>query len=451
MDKLIKNGTVVTASGQFCADVAISEGKIIEVAQNISPYPQTEVIDAHNHLVLPGAVDAHVHLCLPIGNIFSSDDFYSGTVAAACGGVTTIFDYTNQDKGQTLLEAGRSKEHLVEDSVIDYAFHTGIYHPDGDLERQMSESAEYGITSFKVFTVYDMALNYQQMYDVFKASAAAGVLVEVHAENKEMLDINLEKFALDGTLDAYHHYLSRNEQVEASAVKNVIEIARQANAPVFIVHLACGTHEIEAAKKAGARVYAETCPQYLAFTSDVYRRDDARNFVCSPPIKDEKCKKSLWRGIKNGTISTVATDHCPFTLEQKAAGTSDFRKIPNGVPGIELSYRYMLSAAARGEISYSRAVELCCKNPATIFGVPQKSGIKVGNDADIVLFNPNGSYTASFNKLHSANDYTIWEGTEFVGEIEKVFSRGELVAKNGEFLGKRGAGRRLKCGLPELK
>jgi dihydropyrimidinase len=232
--------------------------------------------------------------------------------------------------------------------------------------------------------------------------------------------------------------------VEAEAVNRAVELAKSTGAPLYIVHLACagGLVSVERAKAAGFPVYAETCPQYLNFTRDVYKRPDGRNFVCSPPIKGEGSRDALWQGIKSGSINTVATDHCPFRLSDKERGKDDFTMIPNGVMGVENLYPYMLSEANKGRLTFERVVELCAAGPAELFGcAPDKGTIATGADADIVLYDPAKDFVISHENMHSDLDYTIWEGVALRGYPVRTYSRGMLVYKDGDFLGSAGYGR----------
>jgi dihydropyrimidinase len=242
--------------------------------------------------------------------------------------------------------------------------------------------------------------------------------------------------------------MSRPEFVEGEADERAIQWAKSLNAPLYIVHLACkqGLDAVTKARDEGYPIFAETCPQYLHFTREVYKRPDGRNFVCSPPIKGKESQDALWDGIHRGDIATVATDHCPFQSTEKDWGKDDFRKIPNGCMGIENMYPYMLSEANKGRITFNKAVELCASNVAKIFGcAPQKGFIQAGSDADIVIYDPKKEFTISQSNMHSDVDYTIWEGAKLKGYPVETYSRGRLVYKDGEFLGKKGDGKFVKC------
>ena len=258
--------------------------------------------------------------------------------------------------------------------------------------------------------------------------------------------MNIEKFLKEGNTSAWYHYMSRPEYVEAEADKRAVHWATSVDAPLYIVHMADkeGLETAVAAKRKGFDIFIETCPQYLEFTYDVYKREDGRNFVCSPPMKGPDSRDALWDAVQNGSIDTVATDHCPFMSYEKDWGKDDFTKIPNGCAGIENLYPYMLSAANTGRITFNRAVELCAANPAKIFGCTQKGSLTVGKDADIVLYDPNKDVTISLDNMHSDYDHTIWEGVAVHGYPIQTYVRGKLVYDNGEFVGEPGYGEFVK-------
>jgi len=446
MNLLIKNGTVINAGGRRNCDVAVMGGKIISVGQGLKPGVKTEIVDASGLFVLPGAIDAHTHFELDFGLFSSADDFFTGTKAAACGGVTTIIDFVTPNKGESLINAFKKRKLTADSKVcIDYSLHMGLSEVNDNVINEMADVVKHGVPSFKVFTTYAFRITDEEFTRTLTRAKELNALVMVHAEDHEELEANRAKFISEGKTNAWHHYLSRPEEVEAKAVKNVIKLAKNTGASIYIVHLACaeGLKAVEEAQSEGYPIYAETCPQYLNFTCDVYKRPDGKNFVCSPPIKGKESRDALWDSIKNKkNINTIATDHCPFNTFDKDYGKDDFTMIPNGVMGVENLYPYMLSQASKGIISFERAVELCSANPAKIFRLsPKKGSITQGADADIVLYDPKKNFTISQKNMHSTIDYTIWEGTELKGYPVCTYSRGELIYNNGEFLGKAGHGK----------
>lgn len=450
MDLIIKNGTVVTEAGSFLADVGVAGGKIACVGQNLAE-AGAKVVDAKGLLVLPGAIDVHTHLAMPFGGTVSADDYESGTRAAACGGVTTVFDYAIQRKGKGIIETVKARREMAEPSAcVDIAFHCAVTDLNGGaVLDEFADAVAYGISSLKCFMVYKkegMMVDDGTFAKILLKGKETGMLTNVHAENPDLIDMRVAGFLAEGKTSAWYHYLSRPEFVEAEADIRAIHWAKSLNAPLYIVHLANaeGVAAVTAARDAGHEIYAETCPQYLHFTSEVYKREDGRNFVCSPPIKGEESRAALWQAIARGDISTVATDHCPFQQAEKDWGKDDFTKIPNGCGGIETLYPYLLSAANEGKITFSKAVELCAANPAKIFGCESKGSITVGKDADIVLYDPAKRFTVTAAGTHSKCDHTIWEGLSLTGYPVKTFLRGNLVYDSGNFVGKPGMGRFVK-------
>lgn len=450
MDLLIKNGTIVTAKESFVADLGVEGGKIVAIGKDLAR-EAAKVVDATGKLVLPGALDVHTHLAMPFGGTVSADSYLAGTRAAACGGVTTIFDYPVQHKGETILGLIDSKKEILEkEACVDYAFHCCITDLNGgEILEEMEKAVEEGITSFKCFLVYkkeNMMVDDGTLARLLLRAKELGAIINVHAENPDLIDLNIEKFLAEGKTSAWYHYLCRPEFVEAEADKRAVHWATHLEAPIYIVHMADkeGLETCIEAKKSGHEVYVETCPQYLEFTCDVYKREDGRNFVCSPPMKGKESQEALWEAIKTGFIDTVATDHCPFQSYEKDWGKDNFTKIPNGCAGVENLYPYMLDAANTGKLSFERVVELCSTNPAKIFGCKEKGSLAIGKDADIVIYDKEKDFTVHVENMHSDYDHTIWEGKELHGYPVQTYVRGNLVYDHGDFVGKPGLGRFVK-------
>lgn len=450
MELLIKGGTVVTATESFPADVAVDGGKIVAMGKDLAVNAE-KVVDATGKLVLPGALDAHTHMAMPFGGTVSADSYLAGTRAAVCGGVTTIFDYPVQHKGETILGLiGSKKDVLEKEACCDYAFHCCITDlNDGEILDEMEQAVEEGITSFKCFLVYKkegMMVDDGMLARLLLRAKELGAMINVHAENPDLIDLRTEQYLKEGKTSAWYHYMSRPEFVEAEADKRVVHWASHLNTPVYIVHMADkeGLEACIKAKSEGHPILIETCPQYLEFTCDVYKREDGRNFVCSPPMKGQESQDALWTAIQSGMIDTVATDHCPFQSYEKDWGKDDFTKIPNGCAGVENLYPYMLDAANSGKITFERAVELCSTNVAKIFGCDNKGAIAVGKDADIVIYDKDKDFTISVNNMHSDYDHTIWEGKKLHGYPVQTYLRGKLVYDNGDFVGTPGMGDYVK-------
>lgn len=450
MDLIIKNGTIVTPSESYIADIAVKDGKIAAIGTGFSE-EGAKVVDAEGKLVLPGAIDAHTHLAMPFGGTVSADSYLAGTRAAACGGVTTVFDYPMQRKGSGIIETVEARKAMCDpEACVDYAFHCIITDlNEGAILDEFKTAVEYGVPSFKCFLVYKkegMMVDDATLVKILLKAKETGAITNIHAENPDLIDLNIEKFLKEGKTSAWYHYLSRPEYVEAEADKRAVHWAKSIGAPLYLVHMADkeGLEAAIEAKRDGHDIYVETCPQYLEFTCDVYKREDGRNFVCSPPMKGQESQDALWKAIRTGGIDTVATDHCPFQSYEKDWGKDDFTKIPNGCAGVENLYPYMLSAANEGKLSFNRVVELCSANPAKIFGCTEKGSLTVGKDADIVIYDPNKDFTISVENMHSDYDHTIWEGKTLHGYPVQTYVRGNLVYDNGEFVGKPGFGQFIK-------
>ncbi len=456
MNLLIKGGTVVTPAESYEADVLVRDGIIAAIGKDLD-ISADKIVDASGKLVLPGAIDVHTHMAMPFGGTVSADSYLTGTRAAACGGVTTVFDYPVQRKGGTILGLVNAKKTVLEkEACVDYAFHCCITDLNGgEILDEMELAVEEGITSFKCFLVYKkegMMVDDATLVKLLIRAKELGAKINVHAENPDIIDMNVTKFLAEGHTSPWYHYLSRPEFVEAEADKRAVHWAKNFEAPIYIVHMADkeGLEACIEAKKQGYEIYVETCPQYLEFTSEVYKRADGRNFVCSPPMKGEESRDALWRALSTGFIDTVATDHCPFQSYEKDWGKDDFTKIPNGCGGVENLYPYMLDAANRGKITFEKAVEVCAANPARIFGCANKGSLAVGKDADIVIYDREKSFTVSSSNMHSACDHTIWEGKSLSGYPVQTYLRGNLIYDNGEFVGKPGTGKFVKR-LPDKK
>ena len=450
MELLIKGGTVVTATESFPADVAVDGGKIVAIGRDLAVNAE-KVVDATGKLVLPGALDAHTHMAMPFGGTVSADSYLAGTRAAVCGGVTTIFDYPVQHKGETILGLiGSKKEVLEKEACCDYAFHCCITDLNGgEILDEIEQAVEEGITSFKCFLVYKkegMMVDDGMLARLLLRAKELGAMINVHAENPDLIDLRTEQYLKEGKTSAWYHYMSRPEFVEAEADKRVVHWASHLDTPVCIEHVSDkeGLEACIKAKSEGHDILVETCPQYLEFSCDVYKREDGRNFVCSPPMKGQESQDALWTAIKSGMIDTVATDHCPFQSYEKDWGKDDFTKIPNGCAGVENLYPYMLDAANSGKITFERAVELCSTNVAKIFGCDNKGAIAVGKDADIVIYDKDKDFTISVSNMHSDYDHTIWEGKKLHGYPVQTYLRGKLVYDNGDFVGTPGMGDYVK-------
>ncbi|MGE0710482.1 MAG: dihydropyrimidinase [Planctomycetota bacterium] len=444
MSILIKNGRVVTATDDYFADVFIEGEKITQIGLKLD-LRADQVIDARGKLVIPGGIDAHTHFDLPFGGTSSNDDFDTGTKAAAHGGTTTCIDFAVQTKGKSTLEGLDTWHQKAEGkATIDYAFHMIV--TDMPVERlpEMERLAEAGVTSYKLFMAYPGVLYVDDgtLYRAFRQAGDNGTRICMHAENGIVIDEIIREAVNDGKLEPKYHALTRPTRMEAEGVYRSIAIAEVAKVPLYIVHLSCSDalEEVKRARLRGCDVVAETCPQYLVLDQSYYERPgfEGAKWVMTPALREKWNQDVLWKGLELGHLANVATDHCPFCLKgQKELGLGDFRKIPNGAPGVEnrmtLMYHY---GVVERRISLNRFVELTSTAAAKTFGLfPKKGTIAVGSDADIVVFDPDKKMTISVeNELthHMNVDYSAYEGFEVQGWSEVVLSRGRVICRNGK-------------------
>lgn len=450
MRRLIKGGTLVDEADSFRSDLLIEKGLISRVAASIVPESDMEIIDASGLYVMPGGIDVHTHFNIDVGSARSCDDFTSGTRAAACGGTTTIIDHMGFGPEGCSLHHQLEVYHgyAAEQAVIDYSFHGVIQHIDDDILEEMCSMVEdEGISSFKLYLTYQYKLEDPAVLLALRRLREVGALATVHPENDAAIRLRREEFLMQGNTAPVYHALSRPLECEAEAIARMINLAKLAgNCPLYIVHLSngLGLDYIRLAKMAGQPVWAETCPQYLLLDEQCYQREDALKYVLSPPLRAKGEQDNLWVGIGDGSVDTVATDHCNFPYWQRLVmGASDFSRCPNGLPGVENRMMLLFSAGVMsGRISPSRFVELTSTKPARLFGLwPRKGSLLTGADADLVLFDPRLSGAIRHEELHDNADYSPYEGIICHGKPVMTFSRGDLIAQNGHFIGQAGRGR----------
>ena len=376
-DMVIRNGKIVTAANSYYADLGISGEKIAAIGENLDG---RRIIDASGCLVTPGAVDSHVHLEMPIGKYTSTDDFYTGTRAAAIGGTTSLIDFAEPEETEPLLEAlEKRKVAAAERSVIDYGFHMTIGPSEMDKLDQVPQAVEAGCRSFKLYMAYDLKLDDGQLFKAIEAVGRAGALPVVHAENWDIITTLIEKNLAMGRIEPRWHPRSRPAEFEAQAVAQIIAIASYLDSRVHIFHISCpeAIEQVVAAKEMGLQVTGETCPQYLFLNWDLFERDgvDGALPVCSPPIRSQEAQDGLWAYLSGGSFDTVSTDHCPFLRREKDAGMGQFNTIPGGVPSIEMRFPGIYSkGVGEGFITENEWVDLCCTTPAKLFGLTKKRG-----------------------------------------------------------------------------
>ena len=437
MRTLIRHGTVVTADRSQAADVLVVDERVAQVAPHLEA-DADRVVDATGKLVIPGGVDVHTHLDMPYGAYTTADDFESGTVAAACGGTTTIVDFAVQAPGGTLhqaLEAWMAKARGK--AVIDYGFHVIVTDLPERSEGELDELVAAGVPSFKLFTAYPGRLMVDDA-TIFRAllrTAQNGGLVMVHAENGGAIEVLRHRALAAGRIEPRQHGLTRPPLTEAEATHRCIALAELAGAPIYVVHVSAAeaAEEVATARKRGCAVHGETCPQYLLLTAEC---DDER-YVMSPPLRDQGAQDRLWRALASDELEVVATDHCPFNLRDKRAH-ADFTTIPGGVPGIETRMSLLFDA---GRLGAERWVAVTATNPARLFGLyPRKGTIAPGSDADLVVWDPDRTWTISAATHHMRVDYNPYEGRVVKGAPALVLSRGRPVVEDGRFVGRPGAG-----------
>lgn len=453
MKTIIKSGTIVTGSDVMKADLVLEDGKIVSIAFEADVSEQDEVIDADGRLVFPGGIDVHTHLAWPSGNLYTADDFVTGTKAAAIGGITSIINFATGGARRSLIDSLHEWKRKAAEAVIDYGFHSVIVECNEELLEELPVLAEReGVTSIKLFMAYkgELMVTDADMFKLMKKAGQSGMLTNVHAENGDLIDeLIAEALSQSNTAPIYHAY-TRPPSIESEATGRAIAIAELAGAPLYIVHVSCAEalERIAEAKLRSSRIYAETCPHYLVLDQSELERPgfEGGKYVCSPPLREKWNQQALWKGIESGLISTVGSDHCPFRFEgQKSLGRNNFANIPNGVPGIEdmfsLLYHY---GVHEGRIPLTKFAEIIASGPARLFGLhPVKGSIRVGADADLVLLDPKRTRTITQAAQQQNLDYNLYEGTEVHGVITHVLSRGELIAHEGRFVGSLGRGRYL--------
>jgi dihydropyrimidinase len=460
---LIRNGKIVTAVDEYLADILIEDGRVRTIGANITVGGDVPVHDASGHLVLPGGVDVHTHLDWDFGSARTVDTFGTGTKAAAFGGTTTVVDFANQTRGQSLLAGLADWQKRAASACVDVGAHMIVLDvtPQALADMRLLIQRE-GVTSFKLFTAYPDVLMVDDgaLFKALRVAGGDGAMTCVHAENGPVIQVLVEEAVARGQAAPKYHAVTRPPLLEGEATHRAIRLAELAGAPLYIVHLSAADAlaEVTQARDRGLPVHAETCPHYLFLTVADYDRPgfDGAKYVMTPPLRDRGHQDALWRGLRTDDLQVVSTDHCPFCFNEqpygmrssKQQGRDTFSKIPNGAPGIETRLPLIFDGGVRQHgLSLNRFVELTSTAPAKLFGLfPRKGTIAVGSDADIVLFDPTESWTIRAAEHHSRVDYTLFEGREVQGRVKKVFLRGQLIVDGADWLGKEGAGEFLHRG-----
>lgn len=468
MTTLISNGTVVSPTGATAADVLVDGERVVALVEPGSAALGTDlaatagtVIDAAGKYVVPGGVDCHTHMELPFGGTFASDTFETGTRAAAWGGTTTIIDFAVQRTGERVQD-GLAAWHAKADGqcAVDYAFHQIIGGVDDESLKAMDELVNEGITSFKLFMAYPGVFYSDdgQILRAMQTAADNGSLIMMHAENGIAIDVLVAQALARGETAPKYHGTTRPWETEEEATHRAIMLAKLAKAPLYVVHMSAkqAVATVAAARDEGWNVFGETCPQYLYLSLEEHLSApgfEGAKYVCSTPLRsrEEGHQEELWRYLRTNDLSVVSTDHCPFCFkEQKELGLGDFSKIPNGIGGVEHRMDLVYQGVVDGKLSLPRWVELCSTTPARMFGLyPRKGVIAPGADADIVVYDPNATTTIGVDTHHMNMDHSAYEGTVVQGRVDTVLSRGTVVVRGGEYVGKKGHGMYLARGQSE--
>jgi dihydropyrimidinase len=455
MRTLIVNGTIVNADGSTAADVLIDGETIAAIGKDLpaAGVNPDRTIDATGRYVIPGGIDVHTHMELPFGGTFAKDTFETGTRAAAFGGTTSIIDFAVQSKGKSLREGLDAWHAKAEGNcAIDYGFHMIMSDVNDATLAEMDTLVGEGVTDFKLFTAYPGVFFSDDgaIFRAMKQTARNGGTILMHAENGLAIDVLAAEAVEAGQTDPWYHGVVRKPILEGEATNRVIRLAEAVDVPVYIVHLSArdALEAVRTARDRGAKAFAETCPQYLFLSlDDLGNGFEGAKYVCSPPLRSADHQPELWAGLVKDDLQVVSTDHCPFDFhDQKQLGVGDFRKIPNGLPGVEDRLDLLHDGGvAAGRISKERWVEICSAAPARMFGMAGRKGVvAVGAEADLVVYDPNRRHVISAKTHHMDVDYSCYEGREVQGGTEVVLSRGKVIIENGEYTGTRGDGRFLR-------
>lgn len=442
MSVLIKGGRVVTAADTFVADVHVEGERVSRIGASLDVDADL-VLDAAGKLVLPGAIDPHTHLDMPFGGTVTIDDFTSGQTAAAFGGTTCHVDFVIQSPGESFADA-LATWHAKRDgkAIIDNGFHMAVTDlRDGGSLEELATLPDQGVTSYKLFMAYKGALmvDDETLFRTMQVAATTGALVMVHAENGDAIDVLVKEALAAGNTAPVWHARTRPPELEGEATNRAIQLARVAGAPLYVVHVSCreSVDPIAKARRAGWRIWGETCTQYFFVDETFLERPDfdGAKYVYTPPPRAQANQDVLWEAVRTDVLSAISTDHCAFRWDgQKTMGRDDFSKIPNGGPGLEERLRMIHHfGVSAGRITLNRMVELLSTSPARLFGLyPRKGTIAPGSDADLVIFDPARKTTLSAATQHSRSDYNLYEGTEVTGDVDTVLVRGTVVVDGGE-------------------
>lgn len=454
-DLVIRSKNVVAPHGVIAADIGISNGKIAALGGDL--HGQT-VIDAAEMIVLPGAIDVHTHMELPVSRTRSSDDFFTGTRAAAHGGVTTIIDFTTHRRGMTIPQAITARREQASKAVIDYGLRAEVIGWEPESGDQFVEALEMGAISFKFFTTYYESGRMTDdgvLYLAFQELARCGGVAMIHCENDAIIRALINRLSVEDSLAMSHYPRSRPPVTEGEAITRVAYLARQTGVKIYIAHISSriGLEALISARQQGTLILGETCPHYLFLDESLFTRPDGHLFSVAPPLRTGNDQNRLWAGLATGELAVVSTDHCPFMQTQKDPFRNDLTQIPYGLPGVETRLSLLYSEGVRkGRIDLIRLAEITATNPARIFGLyPRKGALMVGADADIVIFDPRKQVELQTNNLHMQTDFSPYADIMVTGWPQTVLSRGEVIVSDGRFSGARGRGEFIHANAVEWK
>ncbi|HEY3763095.1 MAG TPA: dihydropyrimidinase [Verrucomicrobiae bacterium] len=454
MSLLIKNGEIVTATERYVADILCRGQTITRIARNIKPPPGAEIIDARGKYVFPGFIDPHVHIYLPFMGTQAKDDYISASRAALVGGTTTLIEMCCPARADDALKAFELwMSRAVGKSACDFTFHMGVTRFDARAEKQLRQIVKRGISSFKIFLAYKGAfgIDDSELYRTLKLAKELGVIVTAHCENETLITERCKELLAAGKTGPGWHHVSRPPRVEAEGVHHLMTFAELTGAATYVVHLSCkeALDEALAARQRGVRVSVETLIQYLTLdkTHAEKPRFEGAKYVMSPPLRDKRNQPVLWKGLRDGSVQTVATDHAPFDFKtQKMMGKNDFTKIPNGIPSLEDRINVLYTYGVKtGKIDLRTFVNVASTQAAKLFGLfPRKGDIRVGADADLVVYDPDYRGKISAKNQYMNVDYNVFEGWKIAGRPSVVTVRGRVSVRDGKFVGKHGHGKFLK-------
>jgi dihydropyrimidinase len=448
---VIRGGLVATVDAEFEADVGITGGRIAAIADHVEG---DAVVDARGCIVLPGAIDVHTHFDTALGDSVTADDYESGSRAAAFGGVTTFVNYAFQSEGESLRHAiGRESDKAARASYVDYSFHPVVTRVDGDVLAEFEPVRDAGFTSIKIFTaIPGFELADREILAVLRAAGAAGMVVNVHAEDGALIDHLTEVLLAEGRFEMDALPEARPDVAEGLATEKISIYGGATRCPIYVVHLSsvAGLEAVRRARARGAEIYVETRPLYLFLTEESYclPGHEARKYVAWPPLRKEKDRQALWEALARGEIQTYATDHTTWTLAQKTDPSLGFAEVPGGVSNVESFVGMLFSAGvSTGRVSLSRFVEVISTNPAKLFGMwPRKGTIAIGSDADVTIIDPEHRVRIATERMQSASDFEPHEGYEVVGWPVKTILRGHVVVEDGELRAEPGSGELIRRG-----